>query len=165
MTMTDTTPYGNGALADTIYELERTTDRLDTAIDVYDQVLHEHEDLDYDRDAVLSALVDTASEMAVNLHEQRDHLADLVHSTRYLDTTSIQDELASTESEDIHELIGTASNTVKRAEHAGATTDGGWTPPYPAGDVDPEYSLGSQYRQKLEDAADVNWVTREATWP
>ncbi|MFB6116126.1 MAG: hypothetical protein ABEK10_01325 [Candidatus Nanosalina sp.] len=113
----------------------------------------------------LEWLVNETAEKAVELCEQRDLVSDVYHGIDSLSTgkmTEVEDE----NSQKIQSEVIYANAALREVKNTGATTEGGFTEPRPAPDTSPEYSLGHNYRQKLEEAAEeVDWVfERRAYW-
>lgn len=121
-----------------------------------------------DRDP-LEWLVGEASEAAVELCERRDLVLDNYHGIKSAGPIrggGKRNDLDSESREKIQSEIAYATGALNSVEHAGATTEGGWTEPYPSVNIEPERSLGHRYKQTLEEEAkDVDWfIEREAHW-
>lgn len=110
-------------------------------------------------------LAEKAAEEAVKLTEQRDLITDTYNGKGLLPGGGKAKDIEAENSEKIEAEIGYATITVEKVEKAGATREGGFTPPYPSVDTEPENSLGHTYRQKLDESAeDVDWAFNRIQW-
>ena len=113
----------------------------------------------------LEWLVNETAEKAVELCEQRDLVSDVYHGLDFLSTGKMT-EVESETSQKIQSEVVYANAALHEVENTGATTEGGFAEPYPTPGTPPERSLGHNYKQKLEEAAEkVDWFfERRAHW-
>lgn len=162
-----------------VYKMRDKADEVKDFLDLYDRFTEEdwdqtpsevkgflnHHGYNQEEDP-LEWLVSETADRAVELCEQRDLVSDVYHGVGFIPTGGKIGDIEPEKAEKIDNQLEYASSAVHQVEHTGATTEGGWTEPYPSVGVEPEHSVGHIYKQKLEEAAeDVDWYfTKEATW-
>lgn len=148
-----------------IYSRFRNEDWEDMPSEI-EGFLNHHGYLEDEQENALTWLVTETAEKAVELCEQRDLVSDVYNGVGLIPGGGKITDLEPENEKKIYSELFYSSGVLEDVEHAGATTEGGWTEPYPSLGVDPEHSVGHNYKKKLEkEAEDVDWFfERRASW-
>lgn len=165
-----------------VYQVEKMRDNADEVkdfLDIYSRFMDEEwNERPSEIEGFLSAkgyennqnelewLVEKAADEAVELCRQRDLVDDVYNGVGFLPGSGKIKDVEPENAEKIGAEMWYASHALELVERAGATTEGGYTEPYPSFGVEPENSLGHIYKNKLEqEAEDVDWILeRKAYW-
>ena len=102
----------------------------------------------------LKWLTDKGAELSVELYEQKGFVSELYNGEDILDTTEVKRGMEDENIEKVDTELRYASSTMHSVKHAGATTEGGWTDPYPTINTERQYSLGHQFRKERDELED-----------
>lgn len=154
-------------LEEQVKDMREKSDLVKDFLDIYDRFQNEdwdqipseiegflkHHGYEQSEDP-LKWLTDKGAEASAKLYKRKELLSDVYHGVGILDSTDLKLSLDEEDVEKVDAEFRYASSTIQEVKHAGATTEGGWTEPYPKMDVERQYSLGHQFRKKRDELQD-----------